>query len=174
MNDHIKSLVAAKDHLQSRVTKLEKTECRLKEEVERGAHRLSETEAECNALRQTAGRLDREQKQRESSAKADGVRLARQEEQIQRLKDEEKNLKVTVKVCAQNGTHHTICGHCTAFEIFPNCTLQELSNELNNHKEVARKQLNLKDKQIEQLVDGFQKQMQLIDVLRRQKVLNAL
>ena len=47
---------------------------------------------------------------------------------------------------------------------------QELSNELNNHKEVARKQLNLKDKQIEQLVDGFQKQMQLIDVLRRQKV----
>ena len=30
--------------------------------------------------------------------------------------------------------------------------------------------MNLKDKQIEQLVDGFQKQMQLIDVLRRQKV----
>ena len=98
MNDHIKSLVAAKDHLQSRVTKLEKTEARLKEEVERGANRLSETESECNALRQTAGRLDREQKQRESSAKADGVRLARQEDQIQKLKEEERKLKVTVKV----------------------------------------------------------------------------
>ena len=37
-------------------------------------------------------------------------------------------------------------------------------------KESSKKSLNVKDKQIEQLVDGFQKQMQLIDVLRRQKV----
>ena len=37
-------------------------------------------------------------------------------------------------------------------------------------KELHQKHVNLKDKQIEQLVEGFQKQMQLIDVLRRQKV----
>ena len=37
-------------------------------------------------------------------------------------------------------------------------------------KELHQKHVNLKDKQIEQLLDGFQKQMQLIDVLRRQKV----
>jgi hypothetical protein len=32
----------------------------------------------------------------------------------------------------------------------------------------------LKEKQIEQLVNGFQKQMQLIDVLRRQKANHQL
>ena len=37
-------------------------------------------------------------------------------------------------------------------------------------KELHQKHVNLKDKQIEQLLDGFKKQMQLIDVLRRQKV----
>jgi hypothetical protein len=36
------------------------------------------------------------------------------------------------------------------------------------------KQLHLKEKQIEQLVNGFQKQMQLIDVLRRQKANHQL
>jgi hypothetical protein len=41
---------------------------------------------------------------------------------------------------------------------------------LRNFKELHQKQVNLKEKQIEQLLDGFQKQMQLIDVLRRQKV----
>ena len=34
---------------------------RLKEDLERSGQRLSETESECQALRQTAGRLDREQ-----------------------------------------------------------------------------------------------------------------
>ena len=48
--------------------------------------------------------------------------------------------------------------------------LQELKGELANLKDTNKKSLNVKDKQIEQLVDGFQKQMQLIDVLRRQKV----
>ena len=47
---------------------------------------------------------------------------------------------------------------------------QELKAEVANLKESSKKSLNVKDKQIEQLVDGFQKQMQLIDVLRRQKV----
>ena len=54
------------------------------------------------------------------------------------------------------------------------CSLQELKLELANHKDSSKKALNVKDKQIEQLVDGFQKQMQLIDVLRRQKVSNLL
>ena len=45
-----------------------------------------------------------------------------------------------------------------------------MKSELVNHKDNSKKTLNVKDKQIEQLVDGFQKQMQLIDVLRRQKV----
>ena len=49
-------------------------------------------------------------------------------------------------------------------------TFQELKGELANLKDTNKKSLNVKDKQIEQLVDGFQKQMQLIDVLRRQKV----
>ena len=35
MNEHIRSLLAAKDGLQGRVNKLEKTEGRLKEELER-------------------------------------------------------------------------------------------------------------------------------------------
>ena len=48
--------------------------------------------------------------------------------------------------------------------------MQELKGELANLKDTNKKSLNVKDKQIEQLVDGFQKQMQLIDVLRRQKV----
>ena len=98
MSDHIRSLVAAKDHLQGKVTKLEKSEGRVKEEMERQQHRINETEAEATALKQTCGRLEREQKQREMSAKADGVRLCRQEEQISKMKDEEKNLKATIKV----------------------------------------------------------------------------
>ena len=48
--------------------------------------------------------------------------------------------------------------------------MQELKGELASLKDTNKKSLNVKDKQIEQLVDGFQKQMQLIDVLRRQKV----
>ncbi len=51
------------------------------------------------------------------------------------------------------------------------CYFQTLKDELRNLKELHQKQVNLKEKQIEQLLDGFQKQMQLIDVLRRQKVL---
>ena len=47
---------------------------------------------------------------------------------------------------------------------------QALREELRTLKELHQKHVNLKDKQIEQLLDGFQKQMQLIDVLRRQKV----
>ena len=54
---------------------------------------------------------------------------------------------------------------CVIFDTF-----QELKGELANLKDTNKKSLNVKDKQIEQLVDGFQKQMQLIDVLRRQKV----
>ena len=98
MNDHIRSLVAAKDHLQSKVNKLEKSDARVKEEVERQQNRINETEAECSMLKQTCGRLEREQKQRELSAKADGVRLCRQEEHITKMKEEERNLKVTIKV----------------------------------------------------------------------------
>ena len=47
---------------------------------------------------------------------------------------------------------------------------QGLREELRVLKDLHQKHVNLKDKQIEQLLDGFQKQMQLIDVLRRQKV----
>lgn len=47
---------------------------------------------------------------------------------------------------------------------------QALKEELRTLKDLHQKHINLKDKQIEQLLDGFQKQMQLIDVLRRQKV----
>ena len=47
---------------------------------------------------------------------------------------------------------------------------QALREEIRSLKDLHQKHVNLKDKQIEQLLDGFQKQMQLIDVLRRQKV----
>ena len=47
---------------------------------------------------------------------------------------------------------------------------QTLREELRSLKDLHQKHATLKDKQIEQLLDGFQKQMQLIDVLRRQKV----
>ena len=98
MSDHIRSLTTAKDHLQSKVTKLEKSEQRSKEEIERLQNRVTESDSECNMLKQTCGRLEREQKQREISSKADGVRLCRQEEQISKSKEEERNLKVTIKV----------------------------------------------------------------------------
>ena len=45
-----------------------------------------------------------------------------------------------------------------------------MREELRTLKDLHQKHATLKDKQIEQLLDGFQKQMQLIDVLRRQKV----
>ena len=61
-------------------------------------NRLTEMENECTSLRQASGRLEREQKQREACAKADSVRLHRQEEQLAKMKAEEKSLKTMCKV----------------------------------------------------------------------------
>ena len=152
----------------------EKLESRLHQDLQSTQNRLTELENECSTLRQTCSRLEREQKQRESSAKSDSVRLHRQEELVTKLKAEGQSLKATCKVFINSITFYIyiICVSLFEFEIF--CvifdTLQELKGELANLKDTNKKSLNVKDKQIEQLVDGFQKQMQLIDVLRRQKV----
>ena len=153
----------------------EKLESRLHQDLQSTQNRLTELENECSTLRQTCSRLEREQKQRESSAKSDSVRLHRQEELVTKLKAEGQSLKATCKVFIISISFYIyniqlICVSlseifCVIFD-----TLQELKGELANLKDTNKKSLNVKDKQIEQLVDGFQKQMQLIDVLRRQKV----
>ena len=151
----------------------EKLESRLHQDLQSTQNRLTELENECSTLRQTCSRLEREQKQRESSAKSDSVRLHRQEELVTKLKAEGQSLKATCKVFINSITFHfmlsTYVSLSKLFCIIFN-TLQELKGELANLKDTNKKSLNVKDKQIEQLVDGFQKQMQLIDVLRRQKV----
>ena len=164
--------------MQSKVVRHEKLESRLHQDLQSTQNRLTELENECSTLRQTCSRLEREQKQRESSAKSDSVRLHRQEELVTKLKAEGQSLKATCKVFIFTITFYIyiiiiiqlICVSipeifCVIFD-----TLQELKGELANLKDTNKKSLNVKDKQIEQLVDGFQKQMQLIDVLRRQKV----
>ena len=160
--------------MQSKVVRHEKLESRLHQDLQSTQNRLTELENECSTLRQTCSRLEREQKQRESSAKSDSVRLHRQEELVTKLKAEGQSLKATCKVFINSITFYTyiklVCVSlseifCVIFD-----TLQELKGELANLKDTNKKSLNVKDKQIEQLVDGFQKQMQLIDVLRRQKV----
>eukprot|EP00093_Oithona_nana_P009841 09841.XXX_197780_198337_1 [CDS] Oithona nana genome sequencing. len=98
---------------------------------------------ETSMLRTICERQERELKQRDSSSRSDGVRLIRQDEQITKLKVERQKLEENVAA---------------------------LREELRTLKELHQKHVNLKDKQIEQLLDGFQKQMQLIDVLRRQKL----
>ena len=161
--------------MQSKVVRHEKLESRLHQDLQSTQNRLTELENECSTLRQTCSRLEREQKQRESSAKSDSVRLHRQEELVTKLKAEGQSLKATCKVFIISISFYiyNIQSICVSLsEIF--CvifdTLQELKGELANLKDTNKKSLNVKDKQIEQLVDGFQKQMQLIDVLRRQKV----
>ena len=160
--------------MQSKVVRHEKLESRLHQDLQSTQNRLTELENECSTLRQTCSRLEREQKQRESSAKSDSVRLHRQEELVTKLKAEGQSLKATCKVFINSITFHFMLStECVSlskvFCIIFN-TLQELKGELANLKDTNKKSLNVKDKQIEQLVDGFQKQMQLIDVLRRQKV----
>ena len=76
----------------------EKNETRLTQDLQGTQNRLTEMENECSTLRQTGTRLEREQKQREACAKADSVRLHRQEEQLGKLKLEEKSLRTTCKV----------------------------------------------------------------------------
>ena len=76
----------------------EKTEARLNQDLQSTHNRLSELENECSTFRQTCNRLEREQKQREACAKSDSVRIHRQEEQIVKLKNEEKGLKTSCKV----------------------------------------------------------------------------
>ena len=76
----------------------EKLESRLHQDLQSTQNRLTELENECSTLRQTCSRLEREQKQRESSAKSDSVRLHRQEELVTKLKAEGQSLKATCKV----------------------------------------------------------------------------
>ena len=158
--------------MQSKVVRHEKLESRLHQDLQSTQNRLTELENECSTLRQTCSRLEREQKQRESSAKSDSVRLHRQEELVTKLKAEGQSLKATCKVFINSITFYIYITCVSLSKIFCEIfdTFQELKGELANLKDTNKKSLNVKDKQIEQLVDGFQKQMQLIDVLRRQKV----
>ena len=98
MYDELKATQSAKDHLQTKVIRHEKTEARLNQDLQSTQNRLSELENECSTFRQTCNRLEREQKQREACAKSDSVRIHRQEEQLAKLKSEEKSLKTTCKV----------------------------------------------------------------------------
>ena len=96
--DELKATQSAKDHLQTKVLRHEKTEARLNQDLQSTHNRLSELENECSTFRQTCNRLEREQKQREACGKSDSVRIHRQEEQIAKLKNEEKGLKTSCKV----------------------------------------------------------------------------
>ena len=91
LTDEVRSLTIAKDHLQGKLNKGDKLELRLRGDIERLQHQVKEMEGECLTMRQSCGRLEREQKQREISSKADLVRLTRQEEQLSQLKGEERN-----------------------------------------------------------------------------------
>ena len=96
--DELKSTQSAKEHLYTKVLRHEKTESRLNQDLQTTQNRLGEIENECSTLRQTCTRLEREQKQRDASSKSDSVRLHRQEEQLAKLKIEEKSFKATSKV----------------------------------------------------------------------------
>ena len=96
--EELKTTQSAKEHLQSKVVRHEKLESRLHQDLQSTQNRLTELENECSTLRQTCSRLEREQKQRESSAKSDSVRLHRQEELVTKLKAEGQSLKATCKV----------------------------------------------------------------------------
>ena len=84
----------------------EKLESRLHQDLQSTQNRLTELENECSTLRQTCSRLEREQKQRESSAKSDSVRLHRQEELVTKLKAEGQSLKATCKVLINSITFY--------------------------------------------------------------------
>lgn len=144
LSDEVSRMSKDRDSIQTNVAKMMKKEEKFKHELEANSMRVREAENEANMLRTICERQERELKQRDSSAKSDGVRLTRQEEQINKLRVD---------------LHKT--GE----------TNQVLREELRTLKDLHQKHVNLKDKQIEQLLDGFQKQMQLIDVLRRQKVI---
>lgn len=134
----------------------------MKHEAEANNLRTREAENELAMYRNLCERQEREIKQRDTSTKSDTVRLTRQEEQILKLKTElHKSQEAnSVSNIGKLGKKN----HATSM------ILQNLRDEVRNLKDLHQKHSNLKDKQIEQLLDGFQKQMQLIDVLRRQKV----
>ena len=96
--DELKTTQSTKEHLHTKALRYEKNEARLNQDLQGTQNRLTEMENECSNLRQTCTRLEREQKQREACAKADSVRLHRQEEQLVKLKSEEKSLQTTCKV----------------------------------------------------------------------------
>ena len=141
--DEVKSITKEKEQFQSQIAKTLKKEEKVKHELEANALRMREAENETVMLKTICERQERELKQRDTSTRSDQVRLTRQEEQINKMR---------------------IDGHRNAE------TNAGLREELRALKDLHQKHVNLKDKQIEQLLDGFQKQMQLIDVLRRQKV----
>ena len=96
--DALKNLQGSRDHIHAKLARHEKSEARSNQELEATQHRLTEAENECSSLRQTVGRLEREQKQREAASKSDSVRLHRQEEQLAKLKLEEKSVKTMCRV----------------------------------------------------------------------------
>ena len=92
MNDEVKSITRNKDHIQAQIAKMQKKEGKIKVELESNTFRMKEAEGEAQMLKTMCERQERELKQRDSSSKSDGVRLTRQEEQINKQRIEQHKL----------------------------------------------------------------------------------
>ena len=88
----MKSITRDKDHIQSQMAKMHKKEEKVKHELEANTLRMKEAESEAQMLKTICERQERELKQRDSSSKSDGVRLTRQEEQINKQRIEQHKL----------------------------------------------------------------------------------
>ena len=99
LGDEIKKITRDKDQIQSQIAKMQKKEEKVKHELESNTLRMKEAEGEAQMLKTICERQERELKQRDSSAKSDGVRLTRQEEQINKQRIEQHKLGEANAVC---------------------------------------------------------------------------
>ena len=115
LGDEVKTITKSKEKVQSQIAKMLKKEEKVKHELESNLLKMKDAENEAQTLKTICERQERELKQRDSSAKSDGVRLTRQEEQINKMRVDQHKMGEAnaVRFCIFVGSSHTVSREST-------------------------------------------------------------